>query len=245
MKIRIENDVDPWSINNEYRLRLNNLVEILEVVVAPSITMDNSEDVKQQFAQLLDELREYKFNIRTIEVMTLHVFPERIDGIYERISDDLLSKNEKNQIDAINALSWLVVHESSIAGVAQVNEVCVLLSNYLMWCSTRSTIFVFNRIIIILNQINILPTILENAIIKRLAALLTETAYDNEEIEIDFNERVLVRSIASRLTATLWDYYKRQNLQIPEIVNEWGKVSLSDNEFSDVGKYWRDINEPV
>jgi hypothetical protein len=74
----------------------------------------------------------------------------------------------------------------------------------------------------------------------RLDRLLTYTAYEKETPDLNFDEKLEVRSISSIMTATLWTYYTTRGLSVPEVVEKWREACLSPNEFAEIRNPWRD-----
>lgn len=77
------------------------------------------------------------------------------------------------------------------------------------------------------------------ATLNRLERLLSDSGYDNCRIEMDFDEKLEIRSISSQLAASLFDYYYISNQPIPNVIDKWRKACMLPEEFSEIRNPWR------
>jgi hypothetical protein len=84
-------------------------------------------------------------------------------------------------------------------------------------------------------------TSLEVATQRRLDILLTETVYDNDNPDLNFDEKLEVRRISSILVAVLCIYYSSRSLSVPDVVEKWWVTRLSPDKFSEIRNAWGDF----
>ncbi len=76
----------------------------------------------------------------------------------------------------------------------------------------------------------------------RLDRLLADTAYDNDNSDLKFDEKLEVRRVSSILAAALLAHYSSRSLPVPEVVKKWREACLSPNEFPEIRHPWKTIN---
>lgn len=240
-KLREEEDkfTDFPSTSKEFRARFTRMLELLTEVVGPKLNSNLPGKIKNSLKLLFKEVREYKLPSLAAEVACLHIFPNQKSDVYERINEALTSSQESIQIDGLKGVEKIIHNENHDVKNSIEYEPTLMLSQYLTWCSTKSLNQALRVIIGILRHS---PTkfcnSLELATHRRLDRLFTDTAYADDNPDLNFDENLEIQSISSILAATLWKYYRSQNSPIPEVVEKWRKRSLSSDEFSEIRNPW-------
>jgi len=228
------------SIPEEFRSRFAHLVELLAEVVAPKFGPDSPDDIKTSLDLLLKEIREYGLPVLEAEAASLHIYPEQKADVYNRINEALISNQDKIERNGLNAIARIILSSTDTKTSLVELDLELMLSQYLTWGTTHSinpALWIVVRML--KNTPNNFSTCLEVAIQKRLDWLFTETAYDDNNPYLIFDEKLEIRRAAAILAATLWAHYKSHGLSVPSVVEKWLEVCQSPNEFSEIRNAWR------
>lgn len=228
-------------IAEEFQARFSRMVELLAEVVGPNLSFDSPEEIKIPYNRLLQEFREYGLPGLEAEAASIHIFPDQKSEIYNRINEALLWNQPNVQRDALKAIAKILLNKDYTFENAVDFDATSMLSQYLTWCPTNSIHLALWIIIRILNNSSaVFLKNLETATLRRLDRLLTNTAYDNDNSELNFDEKLEVRRISSILASALWTYYSSQGLPLPDIIERWRAACLSPDEFSEIRNPWKD-----
>jgi hypothetical protein len=229
------------SIQEEFRARFARMLELLADVIGPKLSTDSSNEIKTSLGRLLKEVREFDLPGLEAEAACLNIYPDQKADVYSRINEALISNQENIQRDGLRAIAKIILDGNNAAASSVEHDPGSMLSQYLTWCPTDS---ISTTLWIIVRIVKDSPTSfsdsLEVATQRRLNRLLSDTAYDGDNPDLNFDEKLEVRRISSILAATLWTYYRSRNLSIPEAVEKWRAACLSPDEFSEIRKPWQD-----
>ncbi|WP_323901251.1 anti-phage defense-associated sirtuin Dsr2 [Aeromonas caviae] len=231
------------SKHEEFRARFTRLVELLAEVVGPKTRADSPDEIKASLWRLLMEVRDYGLPSLAAETACLHIYPEQIDDIHNRINDALLSNQDKIQKDALRAVAKIIIDCNDVAASSVKSDLASMFSQYLTWCpmnSISSALWIIVRIL--KNSPASFSHCLEITTQRQLNRLLTDTAYGSNNPDLHFDEKLEVRRISSVLAAALLTYYNSRSLPVPEVVERWREVCLSPDEFSEIRKPWIDCD---
>jgi hypothetical protein len=229
------------SIPEEFQARFARMVELLAEVVGPKLSTDSPDEIKTSLSRLLKEVREYGLPGLAAEAACLHIYPDQKADVYNRINEALISNQDNIQRDGLRAIAKIILDGNDAASSSVESDPVSMLSQYLTWCPAHS---ISLALLIVVRILKNLPTSfsysLEIAVQRRLGRLLIDTAYDSDNPDMNFDEKLEVRRIISILAARLWTYYSSRSLSVPEIVNKWREACLSPNEFSEIKNAWGD-----
>jgi hypothetical protein len=229
------------SILEEFRARFSRMLELLDEVVGPKLSPDSPNEIKTSLSRLLKEVREYGLPSLAAEAACLHIYPDQKANVYNRINEALISNQDKIQRDGLRAIAKIILDGNDAAASSVEPEPASMLSQYLTWSPTHS---ISSALWIIVRILKNSPTSfshsLEAAAQRRLDRLLADTAYDSDNPDLNFDEKLEVRRISSILAAALWSYYNSRSLPVPEVVEKWRVACLSPDEFSEIRNAWGD-----
>ncbi|MDD2562226.1 MAG: hypothetical protein PHG11_07945, partial [Eubacteriales bacterium] len=229
------------SIPEEFRARFARMLELLAEVVGPKLSTDSPNEIKTPLSRLLKEVREYGLPGLAAEAACLHIYPDQKADVYNRINEALISNQDNIQRDGLRAISKIILDGNDAAASSVEPDPASMLSQYLTWCPTHS---ISSALWIIVRILKNSPTSfshsLETAAQRRLDRLLADTAYDSDNPDLNFDEKLEVRRISSILAAALWSYYNSRSLPVPEVVEKWRVACLSPDEFSEIRNAWGD-----
>lgn len=231
------------SIPEEFRARFSRMLELLAEVIGPKLSKDSPDDIKTSLSRLLKEVREYGLPSLATEAACLHIYPDQKADVYNRINEALISNQDNIQRDALNAIAKVIFDGNEADASFMEPDPASMLIQYLRWCpinSISSALWIITRIL------KKSPTSfshrLEAAVQRRLDRLLTDTAYDSDNLYLNFDEKLEVRRISSTMAAALWTYYNSRSLPVPEVVEKWREAGVSPDEFSEIRNPWRDCD---
>ena len=229
------------SIPEEFRARFSRMVELLAEVVVPKLNTDSPDEVKTPLGRLLIEIREYGLPGLAAEAACLHIYPDQKADVYNRINEALTSNQDNIQRDGLRAIAKIILDGNDAAASSVEPDPASMLSQYLTWYPTHS---ISSALWIIVRILKNSPTSfshsLEAATQRRLNRLLSDTAYDSDNPDLSFDEKLEVRRISSILAAGLWTYYSSRSLPVPEVIEKWRAACLSLDEFSEIRNAWGD-----
>jgi hypothetical protein len=229
------------SISEEFRARFARMLELLAEVVGPKLSTDSPDEIKTPLSRLLKEVREYGLPGLAAEAACLHIYPDQKADVYNRINEALISNQDNIQRDGLRAIAKIILDGNDAAASSVEPDPASMLSQYLTWCPTHS---ISSALWIIVRILKNSPTSfshsLETAAQRRLDRLLADTAYDSDNPDLNFDEKLEVRRISSILAAALWSYYNSRSLPVPEVVEKWRAACLSPDEFSEIRNAWGD-----
>lgn len=229
------------SIPEEFQARFARMLELLAEIVGPKLSTDSSKKIKSSLSRILKEVREYGLPSLAAEAACLHIYPDQKADVYNRINDALISDQDTIQRDGIRAIAKIILDDNDAAAKSVEPDPASILSQYLTWCPARSISIALWLIVRILNSpSNGFFQSLKVATQSRLDRLLTETRYDKDNSDLNFDEKLEVRRISSTLAAELWTYYRLRNLSVPDVVKKWRETCLSPDEFSEIRNPWED-----
>lgn len=230
------------SIPEEFRGRFARMVELLAEVVGLKLSTDSPDEIKTSLSRLLKEVREYGVPCLAAEAACLHICPDQKADVYNRINEALISNKDNIQRDGLRAIAKIILDGNDATASFVEPDPASMLSHYITWCPTHS---ISSALWIIVRILKNSPTSfchrLEVAAQRRLKRLLTDTAYDSDNPDLNFDEKLEVRRISSILAAGLWTYYSSRSLPIPEVVEKWRDTCLSPDEFSEIRNAWKNL----
>lgn len=232
------------SIPEEFRARFARMVELLAEVVGPKLSDNSPDEMKTSYNRLLKEVQECGLPSLEAKAASLHTYPDRKADVYNCINEALISNQSNIQRDGLKAIARIVLNNDDAAASAVEFDSTSMLSQYLTWCKTDSVSLALWIIVRILKSSpTSISRSLEIATQRRLDRLLTETAYDGENPDLDFDEKLEVRRISSILAAAIRSYYNSQSLPVPDVIEKWRVACLSPDEFSEIRNPWQDKEE--
>lgn len=230
------------DVQKEFRDRFSRLLDLLAEVVAPNLNADLPGKIKKPLSVLLKEVREYELPSLKAQAACIHIYPELKSDVYSRINDALHSDQRCNQMDGLKAITQIIIDGNDTKAKTADSELVLMLSQYLTWCPTRYiTPALWIMVRILKSSSSNISGSLETATQARLSRLLTDTAYNNDNSEMNFEEKLEVRRTCSILAAALWGYYTSESVSVPSVLEEWREACLSENEFSEIQNPWKDI----
>lgn len=225
------------SVDDEFKKRFYNLTRILNHVIIPRLLPQVS--IKEELNRLLNELSKYDIPCVATHAASLCIFPEQRLDVFGKIELAILSKQEKKIRDGYNAIYQIFVLHNTNKITEIPSDIWSYIVSPIRWRHYQSLINAMRLSISILN--NFPETIMEESlydILFGLNSLIEETSLQNRQSAMDIDKRLVVRSLAASLTYTLYNYYLKKELPIPEIIEKWRSICSDIEEFSDIRNKW-------
>ncbi|MDD4529025.1 MAG: SIR2 family protein [Bacteroidales bacterium] len=225
------------SISDEFRKRFRKMIEIFSNVIKTNIKLLDSSLIIQ-IENILDELFEYGMPDLEAKVSFIEIFPNKKHEIYNKIKIQLYSKNEKLILDALHAISIIIISN---------DEHAVELLKYIsenIKCRTEIGLdrFIESMKIILRFKEQLFTDEILNDLQIGLEFLLNEISINQEDNEGIVHKKMSIKQSSSYLLIALKKYYLRQNISIPQYINDWERMCLDVNEFSDIRNIWINNN---
>ncbi len=238
-----ENDNAPAGIpskHKEFRSRFTKILEIIAEVVAPKLRVDSSDDIKTSLDRLLNEMKEFNLPVLTAEAACLHIYPAKESDIFEQINDVLIINQVKDVRVGLIAIYKILIGSVASSNTSMARDLVFALSQYIMYCQTKSISQAMYLVVhILMDTPSHFYENLENASLKRLSHLLEETAYDNRNSNLLFEEKLEIRKYAVKLAGKLNSHFTSENKLLPDVLQKWHEASQSPNEFAEIRNAWK------
>ena len=233
--LTIESNSGVWgSISDEFKARFTNLVKVLMVVIVPNFNLTGGINKKEILRRLVDELRDYKLPVLSLECACLGIFPEWKEEVFERIKDEMVSSNHESVIDCLNAI--LVIVERTRDNIDP-SIILDVLGQMVLWQKKTCLPSALKLITELVKKHSwTFSGELERAILTGLHTIARDTSMD--VIDVDIFETLTVREAAASLAYALFEYYTKQGKPVPDVISEWGTICLSDYEFAEIRNQW-------
>ncbi|WP_035014230.1 hypothetical protein [Catenovulum agarivorans] len=221
--------------DKEFNLRFNEVVKILSSVVLPKLD-NNEQAIILELTRIIVGMEELGINTLKAEAAFCDLKPESVDIVLNKIETNMLSCDIEVQRDALLAIPVMLKTQS---GKEYQTDLTEMLGQFITWNNTNMlTQALWVVIDIVKNNPQSFTSNLDKKVQNRLLRLLTETNPSTQELNIEFEFKINLRSCAVRLASALKDYYSLKNMTIPNVVNDWFDISKSDIEFSEVRNAW-------
>lgn len=228
------------SISDEFYARFRNLVDIVSIVIAPVLTINSIEEVKKSILRLLKEFNEFDIPSLRVEASLIQLLGENISNAYMDIEDSISSKNKSRVIDAIYAILELLDFSKRTDNFKNdMNRFIDLICQQIKWRRKDSLVSSLNAMSSIIRGFSeyLDEKHLED-ILLGLKYLINESSPEHEESSTDVSDRLLYRESASHLAFRLFLYYLEKKESIPQVILEWEKICLDENEFAEIRNQW-------
>lgn len=140
-------------INNEFRERFAYITDILTFVIIPRLSIQTDESIKEQLFRLLKELNNYDIPCLSAEAISILVFPEKINDIYNSLENSSLSTDKERISNTYKGIFQLL----TLKKIGKPIEIPIALWDFISlpikWRRIQSLIFAINITDEIMNKI--------------------------------------------------------------------------------------------
>jgi DNA-binding transcriptional MerR regulator len=229
------------SIGDEFKKRFANLSLILERLVIPRLSPQTA--IIKELIRLLKELSEYGVPCVAAYAASICVLPEQQQDVFDKIEEAILSKQEEIIGDGYNAIYQIFIlqHTGKMAEIHR--DIWSFIASPIHW---RCLPNLANSIKLGIRVLNDFPDAITNELLDNITLgleyLIEETSLRNQQATIDIAKRLDIRASAALLACTLYKYYLKKNLPIPEPLEKWKSICSDIDEFSDIRNQWENCN---
>jgi hypothetical protein len=222
------------SLADEFKARYSNMIKIFSNLIISYTTLIDKSNLNP-IKILLEELDSYGMEDLEAKSSFVAIFPNDRDKLYSRIIKKLYSKNDREILDAVNAISVLVKQ-----GKEDVLNLLESISDNIK-CRTEIG---FDRYV---DAINVLLSRNEKLVTDKILVdiqlgfeyLYNEVFIEQGDTEERVHEKILKQRSASKLLVTLKKYYiEVLKLDLPQYLIDWEAMCLNVNEFYEIRNIW-------
>jgi len=223
------------SIPDEFKARFQNLVSLFSNIFFPNHQLIE-ESEKKELQRILDEFE--KFGILNIEAKAscFHLLPHTQNEIYTSIYENLFSKSNKKVIDALEGFKKLLE-----ASAENVDDLLQIISEQVRSRSETGLVSFIKVITLVVQEY---PKLINDKILSDLKIgltnLISETVILPQDTYENIANKISYKKEASYLTVALKSYFNSKKEKTPDYVEEWKKLCLDKNEFSEIRRIWED-----
>jgi hypothetical protein len=236
----IDDNETPFSfMADQFKSGFINMINIFIFVLAPKIELIDKEIFRPKIEKILNELHEYGMQdyILASKASFLKLFPHFNEIILIDIKKCLNTRNERQSSDALNATVALLKQSAE--------NIEDIISTVIQSIKFRTTINLNKFIDLAADIITKYPQYIQgdsiNDIINGLSYLIDETIIQEEDDDKDVHTKLKNRVAGAKLSAILKKYFQLMEDKTPSCIEEWEKICLSTNEFSEIRNAW--LNE--
>lgn len=225
----------------EFTLRFNSLIRLISKVIAPNSNIQTLDPVlKVELSRMLNEMRNKQLATLNAEVKCLHIYPESRVNILNRITTSLLYTEVNTVIDALNAISSLIVYEVELKTDSA--ESLAVFCNYIQWRPLKFLVYAFKNALYVLDTVqNDLLTKLNSTLLIRLEGLLIELKTIDNTAELTFDELLELKIEASKVASRLYNIYEIEDALVPKVLEKWKEIGSSNDDFAEINNTWQKL----
>jgi len=225
------------SITEEFRARFEQLIEVLEFVVAPRFSYKTKAMTKSSLLRLITEMGLAGLPVLRLESACLHIYREIQCDIQHKIEEALASREHGIVIDALQGTLGIIEKNCSKYIDFSPKQLINVLGQFVYWrkvVGLRSVLIVLTKVVS--KYSNLFTIDLEAPILVGLHNILKDTIADMDGVGVA--ERLAIRQRAAGLAYVIFVHHTVQNVPVPDVILEWKSTCLSDDEFAEIRKQW-------
>lgn len=231
------------SVSDEFHNRFRYLVSILSNIIVSVLSINTSEEVKENIRKLFKELDEYGIPCLQSKAACLQFIEDNKKSFYFDILDAITSKNHSRIVDASYAIIKLC-EITNIPGILEVNgdDILYLLTQQIKWRRRDGLVSILNTMNMIISEYpQYLNEKLLSDVLIGLKYLCDESNPAYTEIDVDVLDRLSYRESAAHLAFTLFEYYSKKKESVPKTISDWRTICFDKNEFAEVRNQWIEV----
>ena len=225
----------PWgSTADEFKARFRKLVDILVVTITPNFNLNGENNKKETLMRLIVELKDHGVPVLRLESACLHIYPEWVDEVFERIYYEMTSSNLESVIDCLDAI--LVIVERAQDKIDS-SKILALLGQMVLWQKKTCLPIALKTITTLVKKHSWTFTDeLERSTLIGLHVITSDTSMNGNDLDVF--EKLPVREAAAELAYTLFEHYTKQSEPVPDAIIKWESICLSNDEFAEIRNQW-------
>ena len=248
--IKDAHDPDPMgSITGALRQRFSGLVSALVAVISRSFNPEDGSDTRDALERVALELPEHGLPALRLESAYVHLVPQQLGDLLQRIEEAITSSTEATVIDGLQAV-WVMaerIDNSTETGAkSDLLRVLGVTSQVLRWRKEQGLPLAINTVAGVTKMHPwTFSADIERSVLEGLHHLIEETAlhapsgpHHHADDGWEVATKLMVRRAAAGLAYTLSSHYQQCAAPAPAVIGEWATICRSDDEFAEVRNQW-------
>ena len=225
------------SLADEFKARFAHLLDVLVTVISPKFNPSEKDNRKETLQRLVDELGDYGIPALRLQSACLHLYPAWRDDVFERIENGMTSSNHSTVIDCLKAILVIAERSESDANKNDFSRILHVLAQMVRWQKNPGLPSALYTITELTKKFPwVFTEEFERLTLTGLRNIARDTATKVDGVDIA--GKLEIRRTAAGLAYNLFEHYTRLGNPVPEVITEWKKICLSDNEFAEVRNQW-------
>jgi len=227
------------TITDEFKARFSNLIDVLENVIAPYLSPETENNIKNDISRLFSEFTQFGLFALRAEAACSYIFLNNTKDLISRIEDALVSNNHELVVDGLKAVLVLIRKIKGSLYEVDVAQLLIALAHIIRSRKKIGLPSGLNAVtMLIKEQSSLFTNDMENLILKGLHFIITDTDLENLVADLNLNEKLEIRKSAAGLAHSLFTHYNKHDKPIPKVIDAWKEICHSENEFSEIRNQW-------
>ena len=220
------------------RPKLETLVKVLALVIAPNFDLDPENKDREELLRLIKEFRDYRLPTLRLKAACLRIYPDSSDQVFDRIENGLASGADKTVIDSLGAVLTMVTDYFDDEQSSPALQHLVDLLGQMVFLRRNTVLPV--TIKVVKEIVKVCPSLIsgrfEKSVLKGLENIADDADMDSRNR--DLSEALSIRENAAGLAYELFRFYSDRQKTIPDTIKKWQAVCRSDAEFAEIRNQW-------
>lgn len=226
------------DVHEEFQSRFEQLVKVISNLFGYQKFNLKDTAVIQRIIDVIIDMDNYELPNMEAKAAFSEVFYPNVATYILELDEMMISEFHSRLIDALN--STIIISEDIVQMKNEwfINELLETICQPIKW---RVKGVSEHCIDAVLSFIRYKKNINLDVPIKTLLSIL-RTLYRTTKMEnlnqLSIDEKLIYRKKAIKVASILFNYFESRNNEVPSIVTDWQRISLDNNEFSDVSNQW-------
>ena len=220
------------------RPKLETLVKVLTLVIAPNFDLDPENKDREELLRLIKEFRDYRLSTLRLKAACLRIYPDSSDQVFDRIENGLASGTENTATDSLEAVLTMVADYSGDEQSSPALQHLIDLLGQMVFLRKNTVLPV--TIKVVREIVKVSPSLIsgrfEKSVLTGLENIADDTAMDSKNP--DFLKALFIRESAAGLAYELFRFYSDQKKTVPGTIKKWRAICRSDAEFAEIRNQW-------
>ena len=235
--LKADDRPSPFSTLEEFKARFERLVDVLTAVISPDYNPSAENSRKETLRRLVVELGDYGIPALRLQSACLHLYPKWKDNVFERIENGMTSSGIESVIDSLEAVLVIAERSESKTDKNDFSRILHVLAQMVRWQKNPGLPRALYTIAELTKKFPwVFTEEFERLTLIGLRSIARDTTPNVDGV--DFADLLEIRRAAAGLAYNLFEHYTKQDNPVPDVITEWKKICLSDNEFAEVRNQW-------
>lgn len=224
------------DIREEFEERFQRLRMALISAVSKSFNPDEEHDVLA-LKNMVSEMKDYGLPVCSIKCAFSHIIPKWKKQLIFDVSNSYLDLKRSFIKDAIKGMYSIFNKQNESLYEDVIEHSLLLLASSLRLRDKHRLLFSLIASFTIISKYKLcFSKSFEEALIFSLDKLKVETNGLSDSFELEFG--LYLREISAKLAYQLYEYYREENHEIPEVIYKWRDICMNQDEFVEIRNAW-------